>query len=179
MSIDSKHAYRFGYLKSDKWKNVRLETLVRESGKCQICSQESISNDAHHMWYPENIWETTSDHLVILCRPCHDFLHTMLPECKTKDEERGRHMWFHFANSVRIWRQDHAHCFKAGESPKNLRDELARVKMELAELKTSGSKITERNQIDAIIEMVKRWGHSYLKSASSGVLEVEHEDYKI
>jgi len=72
MGIEGKHAYRFVYLKSEKWQNVRIEALAREGGKCQICGEESISNDAHHVWYPESIWETRSENLVILCRPCHE-----------------------------------------------------------------------------------------------------------
>jgi hypothetical protein len=105
MSIEGKHAYRFGYLKSEEWKNVRIEALAREKGKCQICGEESISNDAHHVWYPESIWDTREMHLVILCRPCHDFIHTLLPECKTNDEDHGRREWLKFKNTILEWRR--------------------------------------------------------------------------
>lgn len=104
MSIESKHAYRFGYLKSEQWKTVRLEALVREKAKCQICGEESISNDAHHIWYPENIYETKEKQLVVLCRTCHEFLHVMLPECKTDDEGFGRAQWMKFRNAIVQWR---------------------------------------------------------------------------
>lgn len=104
MSIASKHAYRFGYLKSDKWKAVRLDALVRERAKCQICAEESISNDAHHIWYPEDVYDTTEAHLVILCRPCHDFLHSMIPECKTRNEATGRANWVKYRNAIITWR---------------------------------------------------------------------------
>lgn len=103
MSIESKHAYRFEYLKSEQWQNVRLEALVREGGKCQICAEESISNDAHHIWYPESIWDTTTENLVILCRPCHDLLHSLVPECKTRDEGMGRERWIAFRNAMELW----------------------------------------------------------------------------
>lgn len=105
MSIESKHAYRFEYLKSDKWKAVRLSALVREKGKCQICEDESISNDAHHMWYPDSVWDTEERHLIILCRSCHDFIHAVLPACKTKDEEKGREEWAKFKNAILAWRR--------------------------------------------------------------------------
>lgn len=105
MSVESKHAYRFGYLKSEKWASVRLQALVRESGKCQICSEESIYNDAHHIWYPNDIYETAESHLVILCRPCHEFIHAILPECKTGDEELGRSTWIRFRNAIDTWRR--------------------------------------------------------------------------
>lgn len=105
MSIDSVHAYRFGYLKSEQWQRVRLDALVREKGKCQICGEESISNDAHHIWYPESIYDTTERNLVILCRDCHQFLHTMTPECKTKDEREGIVTWNKLRKSITHWRK--------------------------------------------------------------------------
>lgn len=111
MSIEGKHSYRFGYLKSDKWQAVRLEALVREKGKCQICGEESISNDAHHIWYPENIYDTTEQHLVILCRACHEFIHEMLPECKTDDAEKGTAQWLKFRNAILAWRQGKMELF--------------------------------------------------------------------
>lgn len=104
MSIESKHAYRFQYLKSDCWKLVRLEALVREGGKCQICGEESISNDAHHIWYPESVWDTTQENLVVLCRPCHDLLHALTPDCKTRDEGIGRQRWIDFRNAMDAWK---------------------------------------------------------------------------
>ncbi len=78
MGVEAKHAYRFGYLKSEQWQTVRIEALVREKGKCQICHEFSRSNDAHHVEYPESIWDTRQNHLAILCRACHEFIHTML-----------------------------------------------------------------------------------------------------
>lgn len=104
MGIEAKHAYRFEYLKSEKWGNVRIEALAREKGKCQICGEESIHNDAHHVWYPESIWDTTEAHLVVLCRCCHEFLHSMLPECKTNDMESGKAQWAKFRNAIIVWR---------------------------------------------------------------------------
>lgn len=132
MSVEGKHHYRFTYLKSEQWQNVRIEALAREKGKCQICGEESISNDAHHMWYPESIWETRADHLVILCRPCHDFIHSMIPECKTNDEEVGRANWLKFSNAIKNWRLEKITLFSSDDGlpvgPAQLRKELARVK---------------------------------------------------
>ena len=104
MSIESKHAYRFGFLKSDEWTCVRLEALLREKGMCQVCGDESIFNDAHHIWYPENIYETEECHLVILCRPCHSLIHSLFPHCKTSDEGIGRSTWTSFRNAFEAWR---------------------------------------------------------------------------
>lgn len=136
MSIASKHAYRFGYLKSDKWKIVRLEALVREGGKCEICKEESIYNDAHHIWYPKSIYDTTPDHLAILCRTCHDFIHVMLPECKTKDEAAGKEMWLKFKTAIISWRTQKIPIFTNPEgieflSLKQMREEVIKVTQKL------------------------------------------------
>lgn len=133
MSISNKHYYRFGYLKSDAWKAVRLEALVREQGKCQICSEESISNDAHHIWYPEDVRETTERHLVVLCRPCHEFVHAVLPECKTKDEKDGTNQWVRFRNAIIAWRTEKMALFDAvdhriGVNPHKILEEINKIK---------------------------------------------------
>lgn len=78
MGIEAKHSYWFGYLKSEQWQTVRIEALAREKGRCQICSIFSPHNDAHHIEYPSSIWDTKSDHLVIVCRPCHNLIHSIL-----------------------------------------------------------------------------------------------------
>ena len=163
MSIESKHAYRFGYLKSEQWKNVRIEALARERGMCQICREESISNDAHHIWYPENIYETTERHLVILCRPCHDFVHLMLPECKTRDEDEGIAQWTRFRNAVLTWRIEHMKLFSSTDgvklvSAKYLGNELARLKTIISSKTNNGKGISKAelgnlfNQIRKIVE---------------------------
>lgn len=124
MSIESKHAYRFIYLKSDHWNSVRIEALAREGGKCEICGQESISNDAHHIWYPENIYDTTERHLAILCRPCHEFLHAVCPESRTRDEDIGLKQWKILRNAVIVWRKEKISLFQTGleyQPPSNLR----------------------------------------------------------
>lgn len=104
MNVNSKYIYRFKYLKSEQWKRLREQVLVRENGRCQICGDESISNDVHHVWYPTSIYRTTEKQLVVLCRPCHTFVHAMLPTCKTNDEEVGRSQWIKFRNAIDSWR---------------------------------------------------------------------------
>lgn len=114
MSIEAKHAYRFEYLKSEEWCTVRIEALAREKGKCEICGHESITNDAHHIWYPDNIYHTTEKHLAVLCRSCHSFLHAVLPECKTRDEEEGKKQWNTLRNALLVWRRDKIKLFQTG-----------------------------------------------------------------
>lgn len=141
MGVDAKHAYRFGYLKLDKWKAVRLEALVREKGKCQICFEESVFNDAHHIWYPSSVYQTEERHLVILCRGCHDFLHAMMPECKTSDEKEGIEKWLSFRNAIVQWRRSKELLFVGTEgleeegprycNPIQLRKKLKEMKSQL------------------------------------------------
>lgn len=130
MSIEGKHAYRFIYLKSEKWQAVRLEALVREKARCQICGKESISNDAHHIWYPDSIWDTRSEQLVVLCRPCHEFIHSIVPECITSDESEGVAHWQKFYISIKRWRLSQLALFGTAEgikfpNPSQLRERLA------------------------------------------------------
>lgn len=118
MSIASKHAYRFKFLKSEKWSNVRLEALAREGGKCEICKEESIHNDAHHIWYPKEIYDTKAHQLAVLCRPCHNFLHVMLPECKTNIESDGIAQWLKYKNAIISWRLEKLNSFSESEDSK-------------------------------------------------------------
>lgn len=87
MGIEQKHAYRFGYLKSEEWQTVRVEALARTDAVCQICGFRSIHNDAHHVHYPDSVWDTKQEDLVILCRKCHELMHEIL-EIIPKQKER-------------------------------------------------------------------------------------------
>lgn len=101
MSTSAKHFYRFHFLKSETWLNVRLVRLIRDKTACTICGFASIHNDAHHVRYPENIWETSVNDLVTLCRPCHESVHELfgheIPSNwrdvrKSVLKQRGRHI---------------------------------------------------------------------------------------
>lgn len=78
MSIAGKHAYRFGYLKSEQWDKVRVMVLMRDNGACQICGLVDIHNDVHHVHYPDNVWETQPADCKLLCRKCHQKIHLMM-----------------------------------------------------------------------------------------------------
>jgi len=78
MSIAAKHAYRFGFLKSEKWSNVRLACLARDKGCCMGCGKFDLSNDAHHIEYPENWYDTKLHQLRTLCRECHERVHEIM-----------------------------------------------------------------------------------------------------
>ena len=87
MGIEHKHAYRFVFLRSEEWKDVRYEALAREQMRCQICNEENFSNDAHHVYYPKNIWDTEAGDVVILCRDCHEMVQALFYQ--QKDRKAG------------------------------------------------------------------------------------------
>lgn len=152
VGLVERHAYRTGYLKSEAWQIVRLEALVREGGKCQICSEESIFNDAHHVYYPKSIYDTKENNLVILCRPCHNFLHAIFPECKTKDSGLGWKKWLQFRQTIRKWRMDKSSLFDG--IPDNERQERSKYFLRIkkrVEYLFSKNKITPE-KIEAIFK---------------------------
>lgn len=75
MSINGKHFYRFTYLKSEEWKTARMVAMARAGAKCALCGKVDWHNDAHHRKYPEDIWNTSPHHLIVLCRACHEDVH--------------------------------------------------------------------------------------------------------
>ena len=165
MGVNQKHVYRFGYLKSEKWDAVRIQALARDDGKCSICDLQSHSNDGHHIWYPENIWDTTSDHLVILCRGCHEFLHAVCQDCKTNDEFIGRRNWLNFKNAALQWRRTNIILFHPDKlglicGPKQLREELDRLHKQLYEFYHDDS---EKLVSDAKVNKVIRRMESFLE----------------
>lgn len=86
MGIAAKHAYRFGFLKSEKWSNIRLEVLARKDAVCDICDVRDLSNDVHHVYYADRWEETPLEYLMVLCRRCHDEVHKKMetPEAKMR-----------------------------------------------------------------------------------------------
>lgn len=80
MSIEAKHAYRFGFLKSEQWQALRLACLARDDGKCRGCGKRDLSNDCHHIRYRENWRDTKFEDLRTLCRDCHKIVHAIMEE---------------------------------------------------------------------------------------------------
>lgn len=106
MGVDAKYAYRFVYLKSEEWDSVRLQALVREKAQCQMCGEESISNDAHHIHYPKSFWDTKIDDLVILCRDCHELAHKLLPFSTKKSQPETLADWQSVVKAIHIWQKE-------------------------------------------------------------------------
>ena len=101
MGTAHKHSYRFVFLKSDKWKDVRYEALAREQMLCQICNEENFNSDAHHIFYPKSVWDTEADDLVILCRPCHEFCQILY--IQQSNREKGLLKFNQIVTTVQKW----------------------------------------------------------------------------
>jgi hypothetical protein len=95
MGIESKHAYRFDFLKSEEWSTIRAEVLAREKGLCFICNVEDAMNDVHHMYYRRH-WrdtmyyrrhwrDTQAGDCHVLCRRCHEMVHNRMDKDELKE----------------------------------------------------------------------------------------------
>lgn len=77
MSIESRAAYRFTFLRSEQWQTLRLMCIATDGGKCVLCGKLDVSNDAHHLFYRPNWKDTKLDDLLTLCRKCHRTVHEL------------------------------------------------------------------------------------------------------
>lgn len=99
MSIEWKHFYRFEYLKSEHWKDLRIAKLASVDAVCARCKTRDLSNDVHHVRY-KNLYDVELLDLIVLCRHCHDLVHQFLNDvregifCKEADYRE----WEEFVN---------------------------------------------------------------------------------
>lgn len=85
MGVAAKHAYRFWFLKSEHWSDLRIARLAKDGARCRICYSRSISNDSHHIRYPSEWSRTTVEDLRTMCRSCHDRAHRIMREIGTSN----------------------------------------------------------------------------------------------
>ncbi len=79
MGIEAKAYYRFHYLKSEHWQNLRIAKLASVNAKCFYCWKRDLSNDVHHLIYRR--WrDATLGDLIVLCRECHQLYHRVLDD---------------------------------------------------------------------------------------------------
>lgn len=90
MGLEARHAYRFGYLQSEHWKSLRLQKLAEANACCYFCNHRDISNDVHHVYYPDNIYDTKTDDLRVLCREHHERLHSLMEIHKSSFENEAK-----------------------------------------------------------------------------------------
>jgi hypothetical protein len=79
MSISAIHHYRFEYLKSAHWSDLRLKKLAETDARCAICKIQDFSNDVHHLRY-KRLFNVQTGDLVVLCRRCHKLTHEEIEE---------------------------------------------------------------------------------------------------
>jgi hypothetical protein len=84
--IRSNSILQIGYsqlLNSIEWKYKRINILVRDGYKCQVCSQNSFRLHVHHKCYIKNElpWEINDSQLMSVCYKCHKEIHnsTQIP----------------------------------------------------------------------------------------------------
>jgi hypothetical protein len=85
MGLAEKQAYRFGFLKSEAWKDLRAEVMAKHDAKCRMCGVRNLSNDVHHLIYPKSFKRPKDCRFAVLCRGCHEEIHAQAwPEDKYK-----------------------------------------------------------------------------------------------
>lgn len=88
--------YREVYLKSEHWKNLRLQKLVESDCLCLRCGKQSQHHDVHHLTY-RKLFDVSTLDLVVLCRTCHDLVHEHLDRLKeiteTDPNEKAFAIW--------------------------------------------------------------------------------------
>jgi hypothetical protein len=80
MGIEARHSYRFGYLKSEHWQCLRVKALAECDARCFFCNVRDLSNDVHHIHYPEELKKTRTVMLRVLCRNHHARLHELMDQ---------------------------------------------------------------------------------------------------
>ncbi len=61
------------YLKSPRWKALRLEAFRLADWRCERCGVgiEDVRLEAHHIFYPDVLGTETASDLEVLCTYCH------------------------------------------------------------------------------------------------------------
>lgn len=98
-SIERKHFYRFEYLKSEHWKDLRIAKLASVDAACARCGERDLSNDVHHVRY-KNLYDVVLKDLIVLCRHCHEMVHKFMDDIRNGEfgNERGYQEWEEFVN---------------------------------------------------------------------------------
>lgn len=67
------------FYKSDNWKKVREEVILRANGRCEICGK--VGNEVHHKIHltldnlDDPLIALNEDNLLLLCKDCHNKMH--------------------------------------------------------------------------------------------------------
>lgn len=83
---DRREYYRTVYLKTEHWRNLKRWKLKMISA-CEFCQSES-NLDVHHRHY-KNLYDVSETDLAVLCRKCHDDLHSAIDPKLRGDEKEA------------------------------------------------------------------------------------------
>jgi hypothetical protein len=148
MSAQARHFYRFVYLKSEHWRNLRLEKLAERDACCAICKFRDLANDVHHIDYRE-LYNVQLCDLRVLCRGCHSKLHKLLEAGFGATGTKATDVWGKCKRAIRLeqrqkWRrcqeivgvskvQRHARVYKRFKKSRRwlIRNELITIPAQL------------------------------------------------
>jgi 5-methylcytosine-specific restriction endonuclease McrA len=100
-TIATRHAYRFGFLKSEEWQGHRKIILSERKTRCNICSKRSWENDVHHLRYRKGLYVKIRSDFQVLCRRCHSIVHFVLDHRKAMGaKDNHRRFWRNTRRSV-------------------------------------------------------------------------------
>lgn len=119
VNFDKRHSYRFGYLKSEHWSNLRIQKLASVDAVCIKCGVRDLGNDVHHINY-RNLYDVGLDDLVVVCRGCHEQIHAYLDRCKEGyyDAPGAPNQWKDFLD---LWNGNPGGCGRMGDHIKALK----------------------------------------------------------
>lgn len=105
MGIEARHAYRFGYLQSEHWKNLRIQKLAECDARCHICNLRDLENDVHHIYYPPDLFKTRLHVLRVLCRKHHEMVHAYMDANQKRiDAVEAGNEWHEFRQHYDIFK---------------------------------------------------------------------------
>lgn len=74
------------YLKSDKWRELRLSVLERDKYTCRECGAKNKLH-IHHLKY-DNVFNEPLEDLIVLCEKCHSLIHKIKESPKAPKKVR-------------------------------------------------------------------------------------------
>ena len=121
----------YDYLKSEAWRQRRLEALKRDKFKCQLCGSGK-DVEVHHISYEHLHRAEEVDDLITLCKKCHREVHSGDLEKRQNPEWQRTHRLLMLAvkklreyNRVKAWEQFEKACSQS--TPPLSTQEVSRI----------------------------------------------------
>lgn len=124
--------YRSVYLKSDDWKSLRSERLSVANFKCEICGDDSVPLDVHHIKY-RKLFNVGRKDLRALCRQCHNAVHRLLKKYNKLKTLGRTKQWqiiiSHMKHRLNVFRRRKVSSYNVADTFSRCRDVLVSLKM--------------------------------------------------